>query len=520
MPASAQDLDVLGLDAAGPVPAPAFSDIPGPLLERLGRKATAQELVDQLLQELQRADSDGNGLDHDDIDLALQFEAAQQRVGRMVAALRADLDGNGEVTLDEITRSVTYEMRVGQEDIDAERLKKQVQEAVDAAMREDSNRDGVITLAELLQDQPQKRKQRQAQRSLSLLELDQDGDGRLTGTELEATVRKAFQAVDYDGDGTLSTGEIKLLEPAREQARALQAALPCDLPKPADQERVMVVGAYSGGLQPNVTIAGQNDSTALTTLAIEPGQTPLYLLLSSYDPMIWQFTGATERVARVVAVPGRANSEASDAPGVGVAGLPADKVTFLPVGSCGGAFHKTASKEARIKLLIVEKQTGRAPNDLIGAYMSRRIALPSGTVQLEASSGRTVVVTGEGEDVVYGDPSKIVIIQDGDGLQLQQQEDWLGSADRLVEIDPATVVAPGKVELYDVMPQQFGLRQLVQEGKLLRTKQGYRIVAPIPRFPAGLAGAHGVTFILPKGMPMPAGDPGHSEVILDETPQQ
>ena len=44
----------------------------------------------------------------------------------------------------------------------------------------------------------------------------------------------------------------------------------------------------------------------------------------------------------------------------------------------------------------------------------------------------------------------------------------------------------------------------------------FRIVAPM-RFPAGLAGSQQVVFLLPRDVPMPAGNPGHSPVIpLDE----
>jgi len=78
------------------------------------------------------------------------------------------------------------------------------------------------------------------------------------------------------------------------------------------------------------------------------------------------------------------------------------------------------------------------------------------------------------------------------------------------------VLAPGKVEPYEVLPRQYGLRQLVEQGKLERTEDGYRIVQPIPRFPTGLAGAHRVTFYLPEGMPIPSGDLGHSELILEK----
>lgn len=44
-----------------------------------------------------------------------------------------------------------------------------------------------------------------------------------------------------------------------------------------------------------------------------------------------------------------------------------------------------------------------------------------------------------------------------------------------------------------------------------------KIVKPIKRFPAGLNGSHAVVFVLAKGVPMPAGSPGHSCVISEET---
>lgn len=37
------------------------------------------------------------------------------------------------------------------------------------------------------------------------------------------------------------------------------------------------------------------------------------------------------------------------------------------------------------------------------------------------------------------------------------------------------------------------------------------------RFPAGLAGAHSVKFLLLRGVPKPDGNPGHSTVISEET---
>jgi hypothetical protein len=45
----------------------------------------------------------------------------------------------------------------------------------------------------------------------------------------------------------------------------------------------------------------------------------------------------------------------------------------------------------------------------------------------------------------------------------------------------------------------------------------FRIARPIPRFAAGLYGARLVRFVLARGVPMPAGSPGHSCVISEAT---
>jgi hypothetical protein len=93
----------------------------------------------------------------------------------------------------------------------------------------------------------------------------------------------------------------------------------------------------------------------------------------------------------------------------------------------------------------------------------------------------------------------------------------------IVEIDPAGVVSSMPAEPYEVLPHGFGLAQLVATGAL-EPRGGqfffdgyFYIASAIPRFPAGLYGAHSVTFVLGSGVPLPAGSPGHSCVISEET---
>lgn len=63
----------------------------------------------------------------------------------------------------------------------------------------------------------------------------------------------------------------------------------------------------------------------------------------------------------------------------------------------------------------------------------------------------------------------------------------------------------------------LGLAQLVATGDLEHRESFVYLARAIPRFPAGLHGAHLVRFVLATGVPMPDGDPGHSCVFSEET---
>jgi hypothetical protein len=69
-----------------------------------------------------------------------------------------------------------------------------------------------------------------------------------------------------------------------------------------------------------------------------------------------------------------------------------------------------------------------------------------------------------------------------------------------------------------VLPAEFGLAQQVGNGTLIRTgDRQFTIVRPLARFPAGQNGAHSVSYVVAKGVPMPGGSPGHSCVREEAT---
>jgi Ca2+-binding EF-hand superfamily protein len=493
--------------------APAFSQIPPYLLERMTHSGTFDDFYKQLRQEAQRIDYDRNGLDAQDLAIAEQVANAQRRAMMLSQVMMLDLDGDGAVTAEEATRATTYQYsRQGNDNQEA--IKTEIARSVERAMANDTNHDGTLTMAEIIEVPLDEQRNRDTTRSASLLALDPNKDGRLTVEELEQLARQAFEGADYDHDGELSNNEIKLLASARAFQQQIEQAMPCDL-HPGTNDIISVLGTYAGAWQPTVTLEGQDAVTHLAIIKIEPGDRPIYLVLNSFYPMIWKFTGATERLSHVVAIRHQRGDKISEAAGAGVIGVAAEKVAFLPPKSCGQVSYKPDSKQAMVMAGVIARVTGREPDAMLASYAPNTIAVPSGTETKIAQEKDLVIVPGAGNDVVIlGENSNVKVVQgNGSGAS---QEDWLADPATLIKVDPAEVVAPGKVEPYIVLPRQYGLRQLVEEGKLERTEDGYRIVKPIPRFPTGLAGAHAVTFYLPEGMPLPEGDLGHSEIILEK----
>jgi hypothetical protein len=288
----------------------------------------------------------------------------------------------------------------------------------------------------------------------------------------------------------------------------------CDLPKPLPNQLLAVLGAKNAELQPNVTVAGQDVATGLTLVKIEPGEKPLYLFLVSEKPMIWHLQGATNRIARVVAV--RSNDKLPDVKGIGIVGVRSDKITFLQPNSCGPYFAAADSQDALSLRQAIEQGTGRQPDTMNSVISAKMIAMPSGTV-IAKNKVQHLVITGDQQIQVQG--SNFTVVRGDSAADLVTLENYYAPWNSLFPLDPLSVETTDKTEPYDVLPGAYGLRQLVESGQLQRTDAGYRIVKPITRFPASLAGTGIDTFILPKGMAMPAGDPAGLKIVPEQTAQ-
>jgi len=110
---------------------------------------------------------------------------------------------------------------------------------------------------------------------------------------------------------------------------------------PNESDEVVLLLGYEGTAYSSVAVASLDRETEVTRVRIESGDTPLYIVASSFTDMVWSIEGDTDRVAGFVAAKGQNPGFA----GVGVVGLPPEKVDFTDY-SCMPYFHGTSSARA------------------------------------------------------------------------------------------------------------------------------------------------------------------------------
>jgi hypothetical protein len=263
----------------------------------------------------------------------------------------------------------------------------------------------------------------------------------------------------------------------------------CTMPPTTPDTQVVAFGVYESQAMSSVSVGGMDHETGIIDVEIEPGDRPLYLILSSYDPMIWRFSGATQRVSRV-ALSTTARTSAGT-PMAGAMGLDKDRLGAVQGKGCFGSFS-TAGEGRQVRAMSYAI-LGREPEVLGGAYDVTAVRLPSGRAAK-----------------AMGAPPR------PDGFDLNLWRDAVRySPGGLITVDPAQVIALGEAKPYDILPNQMGLSQLIGAGAMREHDGYFEITRSIAHYPAELTGAHSVVFKMAEGVSRPSGDPGHSCIIGD-----
>lgn len=287
-------------------------------------------------------------------------------------------------------------------------------------------------------------------------------------------------------------------------------------PNPTDQ--IVLLSGYEGTALSSVAVTSLDRDTEVTRVRIEPGETPLYIIASTLEDMLWSIEGDTSRVAGFVA----ANGQRSGFEGAGVVGLTQDKVDFIDY-ACMAYFTSTSSKAARKAETKFERIFEREIDHLISDYTLSSVAIPSGEmIDRTTRNEIETAAIAAGETQITAD-NGIKFSIESQTEYADQTQLFRFNQEGLATVPVKQVVSSGEVQTYDVFPAHAGLVQLLSSGHIeyLGRDNGYLhsyfIHETFPRFPAGLTGGISVKFILGSGVEMPGGDAGHSRIYSDET---
>tara|TARA_R110000803_G_scaffold41374_2_gene88975 strand:+ start:1164 stop:2726 length:1563 start_codon:yes stop_codon:yes gene_type:complete len=420
---------------------------------------------------------------------------ARVRASSLVPFLSFDLNGDGLVTLEEADQ--TKGVRSPRE-----------RAALDTAfLTADADGNKTLSISEMVayleSDANQRTRRRTSQPSPML--FDVNGDATVTPEEVAEAIGKIAEMP------VLSAAEVRAKAVAEKRGDNVSA---CVLPAASSKADVVIVSGYEGGGVSTVAVGGLDRETSVGTLNIEAGTAPLYIFATAHDPVVWKLEGETQRVEKFVVQPTRTNGHA----GAAVEGLPAGKVAFVPSMACGS--YVTSEKDAKTAVLKarISGALGRSISGVAANYHISQLGVPSGNAPEKGSRrpGHGMLVETQGSTYLLSG-GKPVLLDSGKGARAASDLRRY-YADGIVQIDEKSLVSPSPVESYDVLPQQAGLVQLLSNGSLKMTPDGYyAIEKDIPRFPAGLSGGHSVKFLLRKGVKMPGGSPGHSTVLDEAT---
>ncbi|WP_441242531.1 hypothetical protein [Tardiphaga sp. 768_D3_N2_1] len=476
------------------------------LLQNVQSGSTKQTYEQALRAFFVAADADSDGeITQRDVQLHKVMEETQSRALAVQQAMRYDLDGDGFVTEVEIQRGISYELRSQTSPLPGPSVRDaiagQIASRVRAIMSLDADNDGKVSSLEAAKSVKPNRNGGFSTRAQQLLELDATSSGVVTLAAYEAMGAELFQQIDADRDGVISQQEMSDYRTRAERAG-------CEMPRASEKAQVVLFGSYETETLSNVTLGSQDNVVHAGRVNIETGADPVYVVLTSYAPTIWQFTGATERVERVVVTSlstGPNRSEPGQRPLAGVTGVGKERVVFFNRPNCLPYFYESPSAGSFQSVGSVRTATGKAPDVTSAVYAVRSFAAPSGAI-VSVKKDKNAEPVGPANETITNAPNSDA-----------KSDLFRYSPGGVVDIDPQAVVGSAPAQKYEVMPQQAGLVQLLSSGALVRAKGGEYIVKQKTRFPSGLAGAHSVTFLLPTGVPYPEGDPGHSCVVIEET---
>lgn len=255
----------------------------------------------------------------------------------------------------------------------------------------------------------------------------------------------------------------------------------CSVPAAALEEEVVVVKTSDMSRRVSSVAVGDNADIrfGVVDVDVKPGSRPIYLVLSSYYPVIWRLNGAIESVSRVVAF----GSTKNGADVVGIVGAPRDKIVFpapdTAVYAQGESFNfkrQPSMCDWVAKACVPESflfhypVSASDPRAVIVRRLRPLLSAQGAAIIGQRSDGDTAdfktVEAGPLPPASLETPKFVERIGENAETRVSIRDDRGEQKDQLVMLAPEDVVSPRRAAPYDVAPGAAGLRQLVETGVL------------------------------------------------------
>lgn len=276
-------------------------------------------------------------------------------------------------------------------------------------------------------------------------------------------------------------------------AEAMPAATTCEfdgLQLPAST-KVYAAGAYGGSRQDFQIDQSGHEATRMDVAVNQP-DVPVVLMLGSYEPTVWNIDWTPGTQILAVLVSGYHRQAITGLP----ASVPVRVSTYEDKGACG--YFYVAAKNAGKLNPIARRLFGR-PVDMLYPARDGKVAvglpLGAGAVLVTDSSAKAPSAFRLPNSQLAGPAGLEQAVRDGFLREADSSDGaaWIAAkrAERRAPVD-APPIAGGTPP--QRMPSMFRAYVILKTYTL----------------PAGLYGANSATFFVPKGVPRPVGNLGHS----------
>lgn len=336
------------------------------------------------------------------------------------------------------------------------------------------------------------------------LSLDPNNDFILTSAELYKLLADAFDLIDHNKDTFLSFEEKRVINNKDKKLpqNIIEKKKICGFPAVKAGQKVANIGIYEGTALSPVTTTDQDTKVTVATINIETKE-PLYLILSSFEPVIWSIEGNKDAVKTIV-VGNKNKVKDGEITNSGVVGIDKEKIK-LTIRGCVQSFWEPKGLMFSLAQTGLPFQLGmkRTPHLANGIYYASQANILDDKITF----------TKKGEKK----PSKMP-----DNYDKRIWDDLLKTfPDAVAKIKPSDVIAIRDAKNYETLPQIAGIAQLEAEKKIEiveynEEKRIFRILKNITKIPHYVS-HHQNRYLLPPGINPPSNLSGSTCLISEET---